>query len=151
MIRGERDKFRVWVTRHILTRIIRSMQSSSRSPGCTCSRALLTCGTFFVVARTTAATGEQAKRGGVWGFGGDTSTSTTNKFVCRTAQGGGTGAPFIFRVYVESGFVLLLCLGFSVISPLVTPICLLNFLISVPLFRRQLILVHRPIFDTGGR
>jgi len=74
-----------------------------------------------------------------------------NNCCSRIAQGGGTGAPFVFRNYVDSAFALLLGISFSVISPLVTVLSFLTFLVSVPLWRRQLILVHRPRFDTGGR
>jgi hypothetical protein len=51
---------------------------------------------------------------------------------------------------VDSGVVLLCVITFSVISPLVLPCGLLYFIITVPLWRRQLLLVYRPMFDAGG-
>ena len=53
----------------------------------------------------------------------------TNNCCFRIAQGGGTGAPFVFRVYVDSAFALLLGIAFSVISPLVTILSFLTFLV----------------------
>ena len=72
------------------------------------------------------------------------------KCCARCAQGGGMGGPIPFRVYVDSSVVLLCALTFCVISPLVLPCAFIYFLVTVPLWRRQLLLVYRPMFDAGG-
>jgi hypothetical protein len=69
----------------------------------------------------------------------------------RCSQGGSNGGPLPFRVYVDSSVVLLCCITFSAVSPLVIPCALLYFGVCIPLWRRQLLLVHRPIFDAGGQ
>ena len=68
----------------------------------------------------------------------------------RCSQGGGMGGPLPFRLYVDSSVVLLCALTFTIISPLVLPCTLVYFLVTTPLWRRQLILVYRPMFDAGG-
>lgn len=72
------------------------------------------------------------------------------KCCMRCSQGGGMGGPLPFRLYVDSSVVLLCALTFTIISPLVLPCTFIYFLLTTPLWRRQLILVYRPMFDAGG-
>ena len=60
------------------------------------------------------------------------------------------GGPLPFRVYVDSSVVLLCSILFSIVSPLVLPCTLIYFVSTIPLWRRQLLLVYRPMFDAGG-
>jgi len=72
------------------------------------------------------------------------------KCCSRLQQGGGMGGPLPFRVYVDSSVVLLCAITFSIVSPLVVPFALIYFATTIPLWRRQLLLVYRPMFDAGG-
>ena len=72
------------------------------------------------------------------------------KCCMRCSQGGGMGGPTPFRLYVDSSVVLLCALTFTVVSPLVLPCTFIYFLITTPIWRRQLVLVYRPMFDAGG-
>jgi len=68
----------------------------------------------------------------------------------RAVTGGGPGGPTPYRIYVDSGVVLLCALALAPASPLVSLACLAYFLICAPLIRRNLIFMYRPKFDAGG-
>jgi hypothetical protein len=62
----------------------------------------------------------------------------------------GSGTPTPYRIYVDSGVVLLCLLSLSPASPLVAPACFVYFLVFQPILRRNLIYMYRPKFDGGG-
>lgn len=64
--------------------------------------------------------------------------------------GGGPGGPTPYRIYVDSGVVLMCVLALAPQSPLVSVFALVYFLVMEPLMRRNLIYVYRPKFDAGG-
>lgn len=68
----------------------------------------------------------------------------------RMVRGGGPGGPIPYRIYVDSGVVLMSTFGLAPASPLVAPVAFLYFVFCQPLFRRNLIFIYRPNFDGGG-
>ena len=72
------------------------------------------------------------------------------KCCSRLVSGGGPGGATPYRVFVDSGVVLMCTLSLATASPLVAPACFLYFLVCQPLLRRNLIFVYRPKFDGGG-
>ncbi len=68
----------------------------------------------------------------------------------RVARGGGAGGPTPYRIYVDSGIVLLCVVGLSPMVPIVAPIALIYFIVVQPMLRWLLIFVYRPRYDTGG-
>ena len=68
----------------------------------------------------------------------------------RAARGSGAGAPLPFRVYVDSGVVLLCLHALAPASPLVALFVFFYFLFSTPMLRRNVIFMYRPKFDAGG-
>lgn len=68
----------------------------------------------------------------------------------RCMRGGGPGGPVPYRIYIDSGVVLLCVQALAPVSPLVAPACFCYFLFLQPLLRRNLIFVYRPRFDGGG-
>ena len=68
----------------------------------------------------------------------------------RVARGGGGGGPTPFRIYVDSGIVLLCVVGLSPMVPIVAPIATIYFIVVQPMLRWLLIFVYRPRYDTGG-
>jgi len=72
------------------------------------------------------------------------------KSLARVAQGGGSGGPIPFRLYVDSGVVMLCLLVLAPASPLIAPAALVYFLFSVPMLRWVLIFLYKPKFDVGG-
>jgi hypothetical protein len=72
------------------------------------------------------------------------------KCCSRVVRGGGPGGNTPYRIFVDSGVVLMCTLSLSIASPLVAPAGFLYFLVCQPLFRRNLIYVYRPKFDGGG-
>lgn len=65
-------------------------------------------------------------------------------------MGGGPGGPIPYRIYIDSGVVFLCAVALSPVAPLVAPATLSYFLYCTPLWRRNLIFMYRPKFDTGG-
>lgn len=63
---------------------------------------------------------------------------------------GGAGTPIPYRIYVDSGFIFYLLMSLVVSIPLVTPFVLLYFLFCGPLYRRNLLYMYRPLYDSGG-
>ncbi|CAB9500392.1 DUF221 domain-containing protein [Seminavis robusta] len=72
------------------------------------------------------------------------------KCCARAVKGGGPGGPLPFRVYVDSGVVLLCLFALAPAAPLVAPFAFLYFLLSTPMLRRNVIFMYRPRFDAGG-
>lgn len=72
------------------------------------------------------------------------------KCCVRAARGSGAGAPLPFRIYVDSGVVLLCLHALAPASPLVAPFAFFYFLFSTPMLRRNVIFMYRPKFDAGG-
>lgn len=68
----------------------------------------------------------------------------------RLSIGGGPGGPTPYRIYVDSGVVLMCTLALAPQSPLVALASLVYFLIFEPVLRRNLIFAYRPKFDGGG-
>ena len=65
-------------------------------------------------------------------------------------RGGGPGGPVPYRVFIDSGVVLLCVVALAPASPLLSPFALVHFLYSEPLLRRNIIFMYRPKFDGGG-
>ena len=65
-------------------------------------------------------------------------------------MGGGPGGPIPYRIYIDSGVVLLCTVTLTPVAPLIAPAALLYFLYCTPLWRRNCIFMYRPKFDTGG-
>lgn len=68
----------------------------------------------------------------------------------RMVRGGGPGGPVPYRVFIDTGVVLLCVLALAPASPLVSPVALIHFAFSEPLLRRNIIFMYRPKFDAGG-
>ena len=68
----------------------------------------------------------------------------------RAVRGGGPGGPLPFRIYVDSGVVLLCLHALAPAAPLVAPFAFLYFLFASPMLRRNVIFMYRPKFDAGG-
>jgi len=75
---------------------------------------------------------------------------TRMTFLNRIARGGGAGGPTPYRIYVDSGIVLLCIVGLSPMVPIVAPIATIYFIVVQPMLRWLLIFVYRPRYDTGG-
>lgn len=72
------------------------------------------------------------------------------KCLNRVARGGGAGGPTPYRIYVDSGIVLLCIVGLSPMVPIVAPIATIYFIVVQPMLRWLLIFVYRPRYETGG-
>jgi len=72
------------------------------------------------------------------------------KLFARCLIGGGPGGAIYYSLYVESGIVLICVVSLTPISPLLAPAALGHFLFCSPLWRRNLIYMYRPKFDSGG-
>lgn len=65
-------------------------------------------------------------------------------------RGGGPGGPVPYRVFIDTGVVLLCVVALAPASPLVAPFALVHYCFSEPLLRRNIIFMYRPKFDGGG-
>jgi hypothetical protein len=72
------------------------------------------------------------------------------KALARAVQGGGSGGPIPYRIYVDSGVVMLCLLALAPASPLIAIAVFVYFLFSVPMLRWVLIFLYKPKFDIGG-
>jgi len=72
------------------------------------------------------------------------------KCCSRITIGGGPGGPIPYRIFVDSGVVLMCTVALAPASPLVAPAALAYFLFCEPLLRRNVIFVYRPRYDDGG-
>jgi hypothetical protein len=68
----------------------------------------------------------------------------------RLSLGGGSGGQIPYRLYIDSGVVLLCVFALGPASPLVAAAAFIYFLFSAPILRRNLIFMYRPQFDAGG-
>mmetsp|Transcript_10248 Transcript_10248/g.24562 ORF Transcript_10248/g.24562 Transcript_10248/m.24562 type:complete len:475 (+) Transcript_10248:98-1522(+) len=68
----------------------------------------------------------------------------------RAVRGGGAGPPIPYRIYVDSGVVLLCLFALAPASPLIAPAACLYFLLCLPLLRWTMIFLYKPKFDVGG-
>lgn len=68
----------------------------------------------------------------------------------RVVRGGGPGGPTPYRIYVDSGVVLMCTLALAPASPLVAPACFFYFLFCQPVLRRNSLFMYRPKYDGGG-
>lgn len=68
----------------------------------------------------------------------------------RAVRGGGPGGAVPYRIYVDSGVVMMCVLALAPASPLVAVGAVFYFLLCQPLWRRNLIFMYRPKFDGGG-
>lgn len=60
------------------------------------------------------------------------------------------GGPIPYRLFVDTGVVMLCVLSLAPASPLVAPAALVLFALSEPLLRRNIIFMYRAKFDGGG-
>lgn len=65
-------------------------------------------------------------------------------------MGGGPGGPVPYRIYIDSGVVFMTIVALAPVAPLVAPASLVYYLYCAPLWRRNVIFLYRPKFDTGG-
>jgi len=72
------------------------------------------------------------------------------KALARALQGGGSGGPIPFRIYVDAGVVMLCLLALAPASPLIAIAAFVYFLFCVPMLRWVLIFLYKPKFDIGG-
>ena len=72
----------------------------------------------------------------------------STSYFSHTLQGPGTPTPY--RIYVDSGIVLLCLMALAPASPIIAPACFAYFLVFQPILRRNLIFMYRPKFDGGG-
>mmetsp|Transcript_24637 Transcript_24637/g.68012 ORF Transcript_24637/g.68012 Transcript_24637/m.68012 type:complete len:1091 (+) Transcript_24637:1740-5012(+) len=72
------------------------------------------------------------------------------KSLARAVQGGGSGGPIPYRIYIDSGVVMLCLLALAPASPLIAIPAFAYFLYSVPMLRWVLIFLYKPKFDVGG-
>ena len=68
----------------------------------------------------------------------------------RTVRGGGAGGPVPYRIYVDSGVVMLCVFALAPASPLIAASALTYFVFCAPMLRWTLIFLYRPKFDIGG-
>ena len=68
----------------------------------------------------------------------------------RTVRGGGAGGPVPYRIYVDSGVVMLCVFALAPASPLIAASALAYFVFCIPMLRWTLIFLYRPKFDIGG-
>eukprot|EP00536_Pseudo-nitzschia_multiseries_P007157 jgi/Psemu1/286916/fgenesh1_pg.165_\ len=72
------------------------------------------------------------------------------KSLARAVQGGGSGGPIPYRIYIDSGVVMLCLLALAPASPLIAIPAFAYFRFSVPMLRWVLIFLYKPKFDVGG-
>ena len=72
------------------------------------------------------------------------------KALARAVQGGGSGGPIPYRLYVDSGVVMLCLLALAPASPLIAIAAFVYFLFCVPMLRWVLVFLYKPKFDIGG-
>jgi hypothetical protein len=72
------------------------------------------------------------------------------KCLSRLTIGGGPGGPIPYRIFVDSGVVIMCTVALAPVCPVVAPAALMYFFICEPILRRNLIFVYRPRYDDGG-
>ena len=78
-------------------------------------------------------------------------TWTGLKCCARAVRGGGAGGPVPYRIYVDSGVVMLCLFALAPASPLIAPAAMVYFFLSSPILRWTHIFLYKPKFDTGGQ
>ena len=73
------------------------------------------------------------------------------KCCARAVRGGGTGGPVPYRIYVDSGVVMLCLFALAPASPLIAIAAFMYFLFCVPMLRWTMIFLYKPRFDLGGK
>jgi len=68
----------------------------------------------------------------------------------RSVRGGGAGGPVPYRIYVDSGVVMLCVFALAPASPLIAASALAYFVVFTPMLRWTLIFLYRPKYDLGG-
>ena len=63
----------------------------------------------------------------------------------------GAGAPVPYRIYVDSGVVMLCLFALAPASPLIAAAAFIYFLFCAPLLRWTMIFLYKPRFDIGGQ
>ena len=69
-------------------------------------------------------------------------------FSCRIV---GAGSPVPYRIYVDSGVVMLCLFALAPASPLIAVAAFAYFLFCTPLLRWTMIFLYKPKFDIGGQ
>jgi len=72
------------------------------------------------------------------------------KCCARAVRGGGSGGPVPYRIYVDSGVVMLCLFALAPASPLIAAAAFSYFLFCVPMLRWTMIFLYKPRFDLGG-
>eukprot|EP00529_Nitzschia_sp_RCC80_P002476 CAMPEP_0113497048 /NCGR_PEP_ID=MMETSP0014_2-20120614/30432_1 /TAXON_ID=2857 /ORGANISM="Nitzschia sp." /LENGTH=1750 /DNA_ID=CAMNT_0000390981 /DNA_START=222 /DNA_END=5474 /DNA_ORIENTATION=+ /assembly_acc=CAM_ASM_000159 len=78
-------------------------------------------------------------------------TSLGLKCCARAVRGGGSGGPVPYRLYVDSGVVMLCMFALAPASPLISAASFFYFLFCLPMLRWTMIFQYRPRFDLGGK
>jgi hypothetical protein len=73
------------------------------------------------------------------------------KCCARAVRGGGAGGPIPYRIYVDSGSVMLCLFALAPASPLISFAAFFYFLVCVPILRWTTIFLYKPRFDIGGK
>ncbi|KAG7368157.1 protein of unknown function DUF221-domain containing protein [Nitzschia inconspicua] len=73
------------------------------------------------------------------------------KCCARSVRGGGSGGPVPYRIYVDSGVVMLCLFALAPASPLISFAAFFYFLVCVPILRWTAIFLYKPKFDIGGK
>ena len=68
----------------------------------------------------------------------------------RVFAGGGSGGPMPIRIYTDTATVLLCAVALSTASPLVAPFALVYFVVTTPIWKRQLVFRFNPAYNSGG-
>jgi hypothetical protein len=66
------------------------------------------------------------------------------KFCARAVQGGGSGGPIPYRIYVDSGVVMLCLFALAPASPLIAIAAFFYFVFCIPILRWVLLFLHKP-------
>jgi hypothetical protein len=73
------------------------------------------------------------------------------KGCARAVRGGGTGGPVPYRIYVNSGVVMLCLFVLAPASPLIAAAAFMYFLFCVPMLQWTMIFLYKPRFDLGRK
>lgn len=73
------------------------------------------------------------------------------KCCARAARGGGSGGPVPYRIYIDSGVVMLCLFALAPASPLIAMASFMYFLVCVPVLRWTMIFLYKPKYDIGGK
>jgi hypothetical protein len=65
-------------------------------------------------------------------------------------RGGGAGNRVPYRIFIESGGVLLFVLALAPAAPIIAPMAVLYFITCNPILRHTLIFTYKPVYDAGA-